>query len=218
MLPRHLTVALPHVFPLRRLMRAAVLASAFVLASYISAAGQVPVRQGFWWGFGAGAAYLDADCRGCDQLPDSIPYGAGGGFQVALAAGGTISPRLLLGGSTSLASRTVKGRDATMINVSAMGQFYPSAEGPLFLRGGAGLGSSVLAGGGTLIESAGVAALMDVGLDLWRSGRRAIGPYLGIMFAANSEASVSISQPEPLGIGAPRRPRAIYVGVGATWH
>lgn len=200
--------------PLRRLASTIGL----ILVTCGDAAGQDASREGFWWSMGAGAARVEPDCDGCETLPDSIPYGSGAGFHVSLAMGGTLSPRLIAGAAVAAAARRGEGRDATLASLSGVAQFYPSLTSPLFLRGGVGLSSSTLAGGGTLIEATGVGAHLDLGIDLWRSGGRVVAAYAGVTVAANQESTVSVTRPEPLGIGPPRRPRAIYVGASVSWY
>lgn len=161
---------------------------------------------------------VEPDCEGCEALPDSIPYGSGAGFHLSLGVGGTLSPRLIAGAAVAAAARRGENRDATLASLSGIAQFYPSVAGRLFLLGGVGLSSSTLAGDGTLIEATGVGAHLDVGIDLWRNGGRVIAPYMGVMIAANQASSVSISRPERLDIGPPRRPRAAYVGAKVSWY
>lgn len=193
-------------------MRLQLSAPLLILLTCVQLSAQEVRRQGFWWTAGAGGAWLDPDCEGCGELPDSIPYGPGAGFHVSLGAGGTLSPRVRLGANLSAAARRSGNRDATVLSLSAIGLFHPAPDGQLFVRGGIGLSGSTLAGGGTLIESSGVSAQLDVGTELWRMGRSAIAPYVGLVLANNRESSASISQPEPLEIGPPRRPRAVYAG------
>ena len=62
-----------------------------------------------------------------------------------------------------------------------------------------------------------IASHLEVGWELWRRGRRAIAPYLGVMM------SDRLAGPWRDGSGldmvdTPRHPKAFYLGAAATWY
>jgi len=85
-------------------------------------------RQGFWLGFGIG---------GGSNLTSTLDDGSTAGFAGLFRAGGTLSPKWLLGGESTGWSADV-GDDswAWRSNLSAIAIFYPSASKGLFLKAG----------------------------------------------------------------------------------
>ncbi|MCU0621233.1 MAG: porin family protein [Gemmatimonadales bacterium] len=88
-------------------------------------------RQGFWLGFGIGGGV---------NLSSSLDDGSKAGFASLFRAGGTLTPKWLLGGETAGWSAEV-GDDAWAwrSNLSAIAIFYPSAGRGLFLKAGPGV-------------------------------------------------------------------------------
>jgi hypothetical protein len=174
-------------------------------------------RSGFWIGFGAGAAWSSIDCTACGPLLPDDPWEGGTGFGWYLAMGGTVQPNLLVGGELNMYGKrnSEQQRDATLGGVSAVLQYYPLAASGFYLKGGAGLGVSLLAGGPGLIESGGWLAQGGAGYDV-RPGRRfSISPFATVV-QVFSEGAEGRNQ----GVAAvgPRNPRYLQVGIGLHWY
>ena len=174
-------------------------------------------RDGFWFGFGLGATYAQIDCSPCGTLLPDDPWEGGLGFGLYLAMGGTLHANLLLGGEINLYGKrnSSQQRDATLCALAAVLQYYPWAVSPFYLKGGAGFGGSIMAGGPGLIESGGWAAQVGLGHDL-RVGRRfAVAPFASLV-AVVSEGSAGKNQGSPA--RGPRNPWYAQFGLGFQWY
>lgn len=175
------------------------------------------LREGFWIGFGAGAAYSSIDCSPCGPLLPDDPWEGGSGFGLYLALGGTLRHNLLLGGEINLYGKRNNAlqRDATLIGYSAVAQFYPISTSGLYLKGGGGFGASTMAGGPGLIQSGGWSAQGGAGYDV-RFGRRfALAPFVNFV-QIFSEGSRGRNQAIPA--QGPRNPRYGQFGIGFHWY
>ena len=114
-------------------MRSLALALAFIMSTSLPAAaqGNAQTRQGFFISFGFGAASL-----GCDDCDDEDRLN---GVNFQLRAGGTLSQRLLIGGEVNGFSKSENDATLTVTHIGPVLQFYPSAQGGFFLKGGLGL-------------------------------------------------------------------------------
>jgi hypothetical protein len=176
-----------------------------------------PLRSRFWIGFGAGAAWSSIDCGSCGPLLPNDPWEGGSGFGWYLAMGGTLQPNILVGGELNMYGNrnSEQQRDATLGGLSAVLQYYPLPASELYLKGGAGLVASILAGGPGLIESGGWMAQVGAGYDV-RSGRRfAISPFATFVQVL-SEGAEGRNQGVPA--QGPRNPRYLQFGVGLHWY
>jgi hypothetical protein len=181
------------------------------------AAGEPPSREGFWIGFGIGATHARIDCSSCGPLLPDDPWEGGSGVGWYFALGGTLRPNVLLGGELNLYGKRndAQQRDATLGALSAVLQYYPLGASGFYLKGGAGLGASLMAGGGGLIESGGWAAQGGVGYDV-RIGRRfALTPFANIV-QVFSEGDAGRNQGVPA--RGPPKPRYGQFGLGFHWY
>jgi hypothetical protein len=170
-------------------------------------------REGFWIGFGVAAAQSSIDCSPCGPLLSNDPWEGGSGFGLYLAMGSAVAPNLLLGGELNVYGKrnSAQQRDATLSGLSAMVQFFPLPASGLYLKGGAGLGGSILAGGPGLIQSGGWAAQGGVGYDVRLGQRFALAPFATFV-QVFSEGAEGNNRGER-GRG-PRNPRYVQFGVG----
>jgi Outer membrane protein beta-barrel domain len=137
-----------------------------VLAPALSAQGRPQTRDGFWIGFGLGWGSLSFSCSGCS--------GSEGAFSGYLKMGGTISPKVLIGGESNGWSKSDAGTTLTAGNLSATVYFYPQPTGGLFLRGGIGWASLSVSGGGG--SESGAGAVFGVGYDVRVGAKTSIVP------------------------------------------
>lgn len=116
-------------------------------------------RSGFWLGGGIGGGLNDEG------------DGGGAGY---LRMGGTLSPRLLLGGDAVGFSRDVGPASAdariSRSNVTASLLFFPSERGDFFVKGGVGFAyaefSEELGDGTFTTEDAGLGVTLGAGYDV----------------------------------------------------
>lgn len=125
------------------------------------------VREGFWIGFGFGYGHSSLSCGSGCSFTDASKGGGGAGF---IKLGGTLSPRVLLGGEVNAWVKDVSGTTEEVGNVSAALYYYPAAASGFFLKGGAGFASYILHNGGTSVTASGVGLIAGLGYDI-RVGR-----------------------------------------------
>lgn len=176
-------------------MRSLALALALITAMSLPAIaqGNPQTRQGFFISFGFGAGSL-----GCDECDDDDRL-SGVNFQ--LRAGGTLSQRLLIGGEVNGFTKSENDATLTVTNIGPVLQFYPSAQGGFFLKGGLGLATAEFEFGGLSVEDEGFGVTLGLGFDA-RVGRNfALTPYFDIL--SSSFDGVSFNQ--------------VAIGLGFTW-
>jgi hypothetical protein len=96
---------------------------------------RVPVRHGFWIGFGAGVG----------SNLDSAAAGARGGVAANLRLGGSVTQKVLLGVDLTAWARSQNGTTVSRGNAVGAVYFYPSPTGGLFFKGGAGAATASVA-------------------------------------------------------------------------
>jgi hypothetical protein len=149
-------------------MRYVLAALVVALAPAASAQGHPQTRQGFWIGFGFGYGSLSYSCSSC-----SGSQGAVSGY---LKMGGTVSPKLLIGGETDAWVKNESGTTFTASNASAAVYFYPSPATGLFLRGGVGYASLSASSGGSSTSQSGFGAVVGLGYDVRVRANTSITP------------------------------------------
>jgi hypothetical protein len=163
----------------RILMRLLALALALTASSSLplAAQGNPQTRQGFFISFGFGAGSLGFDCDNCDEDDDERANGVNFNFR----AGGTLSQRLLIGGEINGWTKSEDDVTVTVMNIGPVLQFYPSAQGGFFLKGGLGLANFEVEAGPITFDSDGVGLTIGLGYDA-RVGRNfALTPYFDIV-------------------------------------
>lgn len=176
-------------------MRSLALALALITSTSVPAAaqGNAQTRQGFFISFGFGAGSL-----GCDECEDDDRLN---GINFQLRAGGTLSQRLLIGGEVNGFTKSENDATLTVTNIGPILQFYPSAQGGFFLKGGLGLATAEFEVGALSVEDEGFGLTIGLGYDA-RVGRKfALTPYLDIL--SSSFDGVSFNQ--------------LAIGLGFTW-
>lgn len=171
---------------------AVMTALALVLVSTASAQGRPQTREGFWIGFGLGYGSLGFDCSGCGTDRE----GAVSGY---LKLGGTLSPKLLLGGETNGWTKDIQGTTVTAANASAVVYFYPSPAGGFFLRGGLGFATLDIGG----FDESGAGGVIGTGFDIRMGAKTSITPVLNFNFGSLSDG---VSQ------------NVLQLAVGLTFH
>ena len=159
-------------------MRSLALALALITSMSLPAAaqGNAQTRQGFFISFGFGAASL-----GCDDCEDEDGEERLNGVNFQLRAGGTLSQRLLIGGEVNGFTKSENDATLTVTHIGPVLQFYPSAQGGFFLKGGLGLATIELDVGAFSVEQEGFGLTLGLGYDA-RVGRNfALTPYFDIL-------------------------------------
>lgn len=125
-------------------------------------------RAGLW--FSGGLADGGLQCDAC--LAD------GTGIAVPVEVGGSLSSKLLVGGSLIPLSVEDENGAGGTIGFLATGRYYPAAGEDLFLQGGAGLAFVELSGGIDPVFELKPALLLGVGYDIGLVGPVHLTPYL----------------------------------------
>jgi hypothetical protein len=162
-----------------------------------SAAAQNPqTRDGFFIGLGIGVGSLGFE--GGDGRE------TGGAGHVSL--GWTLTPQVLLGGEFTGWTKEEGGARVSHTNATAIVQFYPIADGGLYLRGG--IGGSTLSISGTngnvtvSIDDSGLGATAGLGYDIRVGSNFSITPYGSFVWGDFEGGSANHFQG----------------GLGVTWH
>jgi hypothetical protein len=144
-----------------------------------------PRRRGFWFSGGLGYGSL-----GCDDCS-----GREGGLSGGIQLGGSVSPKVLLGGGTTGWTRSEGALTLTVGTVVALIRFYPSATGGFFLLGGLGLGSiyTSIDGFGSDSETGG-GAVLGLGYDIPVGESVSLTPFWNGFAARTSNADANVGQ------------------------
>jgi hypothetical protein len=141
-------------------------------------------RSGFW--FNGGLGYGSLGCSDCS--------GREGGFTGNLTFGGTLSPKVLLGGSSNGWTKSEDGVTITAGALTALIRFYPSATGGFYLIGGLGLGTlSIDTSFGDASET-GAAAILGLGYDFRVGDNVSLSPFLNGVGASFDGGDVNFNQ------------------------
>lgn len=200
---------------MERMGKAASLAWAATLIVSTSAAAQVGGRAertfgGFWISaeYGLGSSTIDcAACPGTRIAND--PWQGSSGFATGLAAGGSPTQNLELGGEFAyFRSFQEQGRLAEVSYVGAAARYHPVATGPFSVRAGVGLGTLDLSGADTAparqVTERALAARAGAGYDV-RIGRGfAFVPALGVTALFTGDAAEA------------RNPYYVHATIGLT--
>lgn len=163
-----------------------ILSSALVLlaltASAAAAQEESARRQGFWFNIGLGYGSADFNCDNCGSTDRE------GSVAGNIAAGGTLSPQLLLGVESNGWYKDESGIKSTFGNLAAVAYFYPSAGSNLFLKGGVGL-SAYKFENGSSVDDTGLGLLAGIGYDLPIGKSLSITPTAAFNFGMMGDKS-----------------------------
>ena len=132
-------------------------------------------RQGLWMGVGLGAGFDRVFCEICDGSVQA-------GWSGYLRLGGTVSPRLLLGGELTGWLRSREEATQTMGAVSFVAYWYP-ADTNLYLKGGGGIIGFRSADGEDAVTSTTFGPNLGLGYEQLVSPRVSIVPFFNVLVA-----------------------------------
>lgn len=167
-------------------------------------------REGFWIGFGFGYGSSSLSCGSGCSFSSSSKGGGGAGF---LKMGGTLSPKVLLGGEVNAWVKDVSGTTEEVGNVSAAVYFYPAPASGFFLKGGAGFASYMLRNGGSSISASGFGLIAGLGYDI-RVGRMiSLTPTGNFYFGSDGDLKDGST------VVIPSVKHTVFdIGLGITFH
>lgn len=157
-------------------------------------------HQGFWIGFGLGGGINTAD--GFE--------GGRAGAAGYLRMGGTVSPKVLLGGEAIGWGRTIDEVTIGAGNTSFIVQFYPGSNGGVFLKGGLGIAtirvSTDILGVDVQATETGFGTTLGLGYDA-RVGRSLfLTPNVDVIWQTYDIGGASADQ------------AIVLFTLGLTWH
>jgi len=160
-------------------------------------------HRGFWIGFGLGGGLNFAD------FAEGSRAGVGGYVRL----GGTINPKILLGGEASGWGRDISGGTFSESGATAVVQFYPAGPG-VFLKAGAGFaGWAVSTSSGsttTTTTAGGFAGTLGVGYDLRIGTNLFLTPNLDFLYHSLESDNTAFAN---ISSGA-----VLLFTLGLTWH
>jgi hypothetical protein len=147
-------------------------------------------RHGFWatLGFGVGGANLTC-ANGC-VFNDSVK---GAGATADIKLGGTLNPRVRLGGEINVWVKDVSGVTGTsgetedVGNVSFAVYFYPEPRSGFFVKGGVGGSSYSLSQGATRTSASGLGFLAGLGYDIHLGGKVSLVPVANLFYGNDGD-------------------------------
>jgi len=192
---------------MRQQTRVGIVTTVMLLAVAAGLSAQHPqVRQGFWIAFGLGYGSADLTCDGCN-------FDREGGGVGHIRLGGTLSPKVLLGGDVTGWTKDKDGVTFTAGNVSMVVLYYPMAEGGLFVKGGAGFSSIIIEAAGQQADGASFGLSGGLGYDI-RVGRNiSITPLLDFLYVGSQDLQYQSQTVFP-GLSG----NILSLSVGVTFH
>jgi len=169
---------------LKRMVRLVAVVASLAVATAAQAQ-NAQVRQGFWFSGGLGMGSLG--CQNCGSTREN-------GVSGDLSAGGTLSPRWLIGVGTAGWSKSEQGGRLTVATLDARVRFYPSATGGFFVTGGIGGAEVRASSGGISATESGVGALFGIGYDYRVARNTSITPYWNGFGMRNSNTDANVGQ------------------------
>lgn len=149
-------------------------------------------RGGFWGSVGLGYGSL-----GIEGFSDREE-----GLSGNLTLGGTLSPRVLLGGGTTGWTKDVDGLRVTFSTLALMARFYTAVDGGFFINAGLGGGQVSFSEGSASISESGGGAILGLGYDARVGTGWSLTPYANVIGLSIEDATSDIFQ----------------FGLGVTWH
>lgn len=155
-----------------------------LLAPGLLMAQRLQTRQGFW--FNGGLGWGSAGCDGCDGRVEAPT--------VALAVGGTLNPKFLLGASIDGWSKSEGGTTLTIVALLARLRWYPSARGGFFVTGGVGIGTVDAEQGSLSGNESGTGALLGIGYDIRIGRMTSLTPFWNGFATHTSSTDFNVGQ------------------------
>ncbi len=152
---------------MRRLFGGSVCFALALLSSGPLVAQSSQVRHGFWLGVGAGWGSFAISCSTC------VDTGRETTLMLNLRMGGTVSPKLLVGGELVGWGKSESGHSVTAGNITFGAYFYPMEESGLFVSGGFGVSAYSQS---TTIYATGTGFTVGTGYDIRVARKVSITP------------------------------------------
>ena len=182
------------------------LAALLLLAPSEVAAQDETRRQGFWYGFGAGAGWDRLSCDVC--AGDRI-----GGLSGYVQAGGTLRDDLLLGGEVKFWSSGEGAVNQLLGAFSLVGIWYPNPASGLHLKGGFGYLTFRAEDDEAKLTTTAFGPQFGVGLDLPVGRSLSVTPFANWMVTPFGDLTFNDTR-----VSGGVRSSLLQVGIGLTSH
>jgi len=159
------------------------LATLACLATGVASAQRPQTRDGFWIGFGFGGGSADISCTGCGTTTRET------GFTGYLKIGGTVTPKVLLGGESIAWTKKESGVTAQLGNLAAAVYFYPAPASGFFLKGGPSFSYHREDDGTTSLTGTGFGFIIGAGYDIRVGKNISINPGANFYWGSVGELS-----------------------------
>ncbi len=156
---------------------------------------------GFWAGITVGAGRQRSTC-------DICAGDGNGGWTLRLAAGGTRSPKLRLGGELQAWSDRTEELDSRFVLIAPTAYWRPSSKVPYFLMAGVGVASFRVADSTEALTSTSIGVTIGGGYELSVADHWAITAYAG--FSGSLFANLTLDRTNIANV----RHTLLQIGIG----
>lgn len=178
------------------------------LAASAASAQHAQTRKGFWIGFGFGGGSADISCNGCGTTTRET------GFTGYLKIGGTLTPKVLLGGESIAWTKKESGITATLGNLAAAVYLYPAPATGFFLKGGPSFSYHKEDDGSTSATGTGFGFILGAGYDIRVGQNISITPGTNFYWGSVGELSSGGASTSGLGL----KQNVFDFQLGITFH
>ncbi len=177
-------------------------------------------RRGYWLSVGLGPAEgnIRCDCPLVNAvISEDDPWKGGPAGSFSISMGGTVNPKLQLGGELNHWQRSVEGnnRTSSITFLSFVARYYPSEAGNFFLKGGFGIGGAVLENNVVKLEAGGAGLQFGLGYDILLGADKkvALTPFMNLnVLYADEDVQVV----ENIRLRGPSEPSYFQLGLAFT--
>jgi hypothetical protein len=187
------------------LARPALLAAWLLLLAAPLEAQRPLSRSGLTISFGLGGGSRGLRCDGCEVSRES-------GAASHLFVGGTLGPRLTLGGEINGWGKAEGGVEQSVASLMAVARFYPAVDRGLHLTGGVGLTSMSVERDAERLTTEGFGIELGAGYDLRVASAFSLTPYAQWVRGVGGDGELDGAD-----IGD-ANPDYWQLGIAFTWH
>lgn len=167
-------------------------------------------RDGFWIGFGFGGGSAGISFTGSDSFNLTRETG----FTGHLKMGGTLSPKVLIGGESTAWTKDEQGVTSQLGNLAAAVYFYPAPATGFFLKGGPSFSYHREDDGSTTLTGTGFGIIVGAGYDV-RVGRNiSLSPSASFYWGSVGELSSNGASTSGFGL----KQNVFDFQLGITFH
>ncbi|HEU5260268.1 MAG TPA: outer membrane beta-barrel protein [Gemmatimonadales bacterium] len=183
------------------------------LAASTASAQRPQTREGFWIGFGFGGGSAGLSCNTSFD-PDCANLTRETGFTGHLKMGGTLSPKVLIGGESTAWTKDEQGLTSQLGNLAAAVYFYPAPATGFFVKGGPSFSYHRSDDGTTNLTGTGFGFIIGAGYDV-RVGRNiSISPVANFYWGSVGELSSNGASTSGFGL----KQNVFDFQLGITFH